>query len=75
METSEERDNRIDANPLCRLVEEHRQSSRKLEMILSRSYLSENEQHEAARLKKLKLKLKDEMERYARAPRSGQLSV
>jgi uncharacterized protein YdcH (DUF465 family) len=57
-------------NPLGRLVEEHRQYSRKLESILSRSYLSESEQIEAARLKKMKLKLKDEMESYARPSRS-----
>lgn len=54
------------ANSLGRLVEEHRQYSRKLEVILSQRYLSESEQIEASRLKKLKLKLKDEMEGYAR---------
>ena len=57
-------------NPLGRLVEEHRQYSRKLETILSQSYLSESEQIEAARLKKMKLKLRDEMENYARPSRS-----
>lgn len=57
---------RADANPLGRLVEQHRQYSRKLETILAQRYLSESEQMEAARLKKLKLKLKDEMEGYAR---------
>ncbi len=66
---------RTGTNPLGRLVEEHRQYSRKLETILARPYLSENEQIEAARLKKLKLKLKDEMERYARPSESTQLNA
>lgn len=57
-------------NPLGRLVEEHRQYSRKLEHILAQSYLSESEKVEAARLKKMKLRLKDEMESYARPSRS-----
>ncbi len=66
---------RFGSNPLSRLVEEHRQYSRKLENILAQPYLSENEQIEAARLKKLKLKLKDEMERYACPSRSSQLTA
>ncbi len=74
MEISVEQ-NQTGAAPLGRLVEEHRRYSRKLESILAQPYLSENEQIEAARLKKLKLKLKDEMERYARPSRSGQLNV
>jgi uncharacterized protein YdcH (DUF465 family) len=73
MEISVEQAPRIGGNPLSRLVEEHRQYSRKLEAILSQPYLSENEQVEAARLKKLKLKLKDEMEKYARPSRSSPL--
>ncbi len=63
---------RAGVNPLGRLVEEHRQYSRKLETILAQRYLSESEQMEAARLKKLKLKLKDEMEGYARLSRSAE---
>ena len=66
MEQSFERTTSVGQNPLIRLVEEHRQYSRKLDAMLSRSYLSDSEQREAARLKKLKLKLKDEMEQYAR---------
>lgn len=58
------------ASPLGRLVEEHRQYSRKLEAILAQPYLSASEQMEAVRLKKLKLKLKDEMEGYARLRRT-----
>ena len=70
MEISVEQASRPDNNPLHRLVEEHRQYSRKLEAILAKPYLSENEQLEAIRLKKLKLKLKDEMQGYARPSRS-----
>lgn len=65
MAQSVERSSSIGPNPLGRLVEEHRQYSRKLETILAHSYLSESEQVEAARLKKMKLKLKDEMAKYA----------
>ncbi|MGH9616016.1 MAG: DUF465 domain-containing protein [Acidobacteriaceae bacterium] len=50
-----------EANPLGQLVEQHRQYSQKLEAILAQPYLSDTEQIEAARLKKLKLKLKDQM--------------
>ena len=58
---------RAGVNPLGRLVEEHRQYSQKLEAILAQPYLSDTEQIEAARLKKLKLKLKDQMEGFARS--------
>jgi len=63
---------RAGVNPLGRLVEEHRQYSRKLETILAQRYLSESEQMEAARLKKMKLKLKDEMAGYARLSRPAE---
>ena len=56
-----------EASPLGRLVEEHRQYSQKLEAILAQPYLSDTEQIEAARLKKLKLKLKDQMAGFARS--------
>jgi hypothetical protein len=56
-----------EANPLGRLVEEHRQYSQKLEAILAQPYLSDAEQIEAARLKKLKLKLKDQMAGFTRS--------
>ena len=75
MEISVEQAPRTSPSALDRLVEEHRQYSRKLESILSHTYLSENEQAEAARLKKLKLSLKDEMERYACPSRSGGLNA
>lgn len=73
MEISVEQAIRTSPNPLGRLVEEHYQCSRKLEAILAHPYLSENEQIEAARLKKLKLKLKDEMERYTHPSSSAPL--
>ncbi len=75
MEISIQQAPRTGPNPLVRLVEEHRQYSRKLEAILAQPYLSENEQLEAVRLKKLKLKLKDEMEGYARPSRTNQQNV
>jgi hypothetical protein len=55
-----------EASPLGRLLEEHRQYSQKLEAMLAQPYLSDTEQIEAARLKKLKLKLKDQMAGFAR---------
>lgn len=55
-----------EATSLGRLVEEHRRYSQKLEAILAQPYLSDTEQVEAARLKKLKLKLKDQMAGFAR---------
>ncbi len=55
-----------EATPLGRLQEEHRQYSQQLEAILAQPYLSDSEQIEAARLKKLKLKLKDQMAGFAR---------
>lgn len=70
MEISIEQATRATATPLGRLVEEHRQYSRKLDAILAQPYLSESDKIEASRLKKLKLKLKDEMERYVRPSRS-----
>lgn len=46
---------------LNNLVEEHRQYSRQLESILAKPYPSEADKIETVRLKKLKLKLKDQM--------------
>lgn len=63
-----------DGDSLSQLVEEHRQYSRKLESILAHPYLSESEQREAARLKKLKLSLKDKMQGFARKKDSRTLN-
>ena len=48
-----------------RLAQEHQQYSQKLNTLLEKRYLSEDEKLEEVRLKKLKLRLKDEMERVA----------
>jgi len=45
-----------------RLAQEHRNYSQKLDSLIQKPYLSEDEKIEEVRLKKLKLRLKDEME-------------
>lgn len=45
-----------------KLAEEHSQYSKRLESLLAKHYLSEEDKVEEVRLKKLKLRLKDQME-------------
>jgi len=45
-----------------RLVDEHSQYALRLESLIQKKYLSEDEKLEEVRLKKLKLRLKDQME-------------
>jgi uncharacterized protein YdcH (DUF465 family) len=47
-----------------KLAEEHSKHSQRLESLSSKKYLSEEEKLEEVRLKKLKLRLKDEMEAF-----------
>ena len=58
------RDLLIDQNEdFRRLTQEHQQYSQRLDNLVQKRYLSEDEKLEEVRLKKLKLRLKDEMER------------
>ena len=46
-----------------RLAQEHTQYAQRLNLLIEKKYLSEEEKVEEIRLKKLKLRLKDEMQR------------
>ncbi len=54
-----------------RLCQEHQQYSQRLDSLINKRYLSEDEKVEEVRLKKLKLRLKDEMERLESQFRRG----
>jgi uncharacterized protein YdcH (DUF465 family) len=54
-----------------KLVSEHSQYSQRLESLTQKRYLSEDEKIEEVRLKKLKLRLKDQMERLEQEFRRG----
>jgi uncharacterized protein YdcH (DUF465 family) len=58
-----------------RLADQHTQYSERLNSLIQKRYLSEDEKLEEVRLKKLKLRLKDEMERIEREYRAGAASV
>ena len=55
-----------------KLVAEHQQYSQRLESLCQKRYLSDDEKVEEVRLKKLKLRLKDQMESIERQFRQGQ---
>jgi hypothetical protein len=56
-----EANGRPDSEAIRRLEEEHRHYSEKLEALLQKPWLSEDDQIEEVRLKKLKLHIKDQM--------------
>jgi uncharacterized protein YdcH (DUF465 family) len=58
-----------------RLVDEHSQYSQRLENLIQKKYLSEDEKLEEVRLKKLKLRLKDQMESLEQKFRTSHLVV
>lgn len=61
------RDMLLEANDEFRkLAAEHAQYSQRLDSLVQKRYLSEDEKVEEVRLKKLKLRLKDQMERLER---------
>src|SRR5580658_3726140 len=54
-----------------RLADEHTQYSQRLDSLIQKKYLSEDEKVEEVRLKKLKLRLKDQMETLEQQCRSA----
>jgi uncharacterized protein YdcH (DUF465 family) len=58
-----------------RLADEHSQYSQRLDSLMEKKYLSEDEKLEEVRLKKLKLRLKDQMETLEQQFRAGRLVV
>lgn len=54
-----------------RLAQEHLQYSQRLDALTQKRYLSEDEKLEEVRLKKLKLRLKDQMEQIERQYRTA----
>ena len=58
-----------------RLAQEHSQYCQRLEVLLQKRYLSEDEKLEEVRLKKLKLRIKDHMESIEQQHRQSQHQV
>jgi uncharacterized protein YdcH (DUF465 family) len=58
-----------------RLAREHAQYSQRLDSLIVKSYLTEDEKIEEVRLKKLKLRIKDQMELIAQQQQRGQPNV
>jgi uncharacterized protein YdcH (DUF465 family) len=66
------RDQLLASNEVFRkLVDEHSQYSQRLDSLVTKKYLSEEEKLEEVRLKKLKLRLKDQMESLEQQFRNG----
>lgn len=58
-----------------RLAQEHAQYSQRLESLIDKRYLSEDEKVEEVRLKKLKLRIKDQMEMIEQQHKREQVHV
>ena len=58
-----------------RLADEHSQYAQRLDSLIQKKYLSEDEKLEEVRLKKLKLRLKDQMESLEQKYRAGNLVI
>jgi len=58
-----------------RLAQEHAQYSQRLDSLIEKRYLSEDEKVEEVRLKKLKLRIKDQMEMIEQQHRREQVHV
>jgi len=58
-----------------RLAQEHAQQSLRLNSLIEKRYLSEDEKLEETRLKKIKLRLKDQMQMIEQQYRRGQIQV
>ena len=58
-----------------RLAQEHAQYSQRLESLIEKRYLSEDEKVEEVRLKKLKLRIKDQMEMIEQQHKREQIHV
>ena len=58
-----------------RLAQEHTQYSQRLDSLLEKRYLSDDEKLEEVRLKKLKLRLKDQMFMIEQEFRTGRTQV
>lgn len=58
-----------------KLVDQHQNYDQQLQQLANKTYLNEQEKVEEVRLKKLKLRLKDEMERILHQYRKDHASV
>ena len=66
------RDHLLASNEIFRkLAEEHSQYAQRLDALVTKKYLSEEEKLEEVRLKKLKLRMKDQMESLEQQFRTG----